>query len=79
MYLSKTKPGSSMSKRNTVGTQKTFKGMTTIYEKSNLSGKTYSYLPETRVKILQNVSDDVDKVYVIKTARTGYVKINVYK
>lgn len=78
-YLSKTKPGSSMSKRNTVGTQKTFKGMTTIYEKSNLSGKTYSYLPETRVKILQNVSDDVDKVYVIKTARTGYVKINVYK
>lgn len=78
-YLSNSKPGSTTSKRNTVGKQKTFKSLTTIYEKSNLSGKTYNYLPETKVKILKNVSDNVDKVYVIKTARTGYVKINVYK
>ena len=66
-------------KRNTVGQLKKFKGNTIIYEKKNLSGIKYNYLPQTQVKILENVSDDIDKIKVIKTGRVGYVKINVYK
>ena len=66
-------------KRNTVGQLKRFKGNTIIYEKKNLSGIKYNYLPQTQVKILENVSDDIDKIKVVKTGRVGYVKINVYK
>lgn len=65
--------------RNTVGQLKRFKGNTIIYENSNLSGKQWNYLPQTQVKILANVSSSVDKVYVVKTGRVGYVNIGVYK
>lgn len=64
--------------RNTVGQLKRFKGNTIIYENSNLTGTQYNYLPQTQVKILANVSDNVDKIYVVKTGRVGYVNINVY-
>lgn len=65
--------------RNTVGQLKRFKDNTIIYENSNLSGKQWNYLPQTQVKILANVSSSVDKVYVVKTGRVGYVNIGVYK
>lgn len=64
---------------STVGQTRTFKGNTTIYANSNLSGTYYSYLPKTQVKILQNVSSTVDKIYVVKTGRVGYVSTSVYK
>lgn len=66
-------------KRNTVGQLKRFKDYTIIYEKKNLSGEKYNYLPQTQVKILENITNDIDKIKVIKNGRTGYVKINVYK
>ena len=66
-------------KRNTVGQLKRFKGNTIIYEKKNLSGTKYNYLPQTQVKILENVSDDIDKIKVIKTGRVGYVRKDSYK
>lgn len=62
----------------TVGQTRTFKGNTVIYSNSNLSGTRYNYLPRTQVKILQNVSGSVDKIYVVKTGRTGYVSTSVY-
>lgn len=65
--------------RGTVGQLKRFAYNTTIYERSNLSGKQWSYLPLTQVKILANINAGVDKVYVVKTGRVGYVNIGVYK
>ena len=65
--------------RGTVGKLKRFAYNTIIYERSNLSGKQWSYLPLTQVKILANINAGVDKVYVVKTGRVGYVNIGVYK
>ena len=67
------------SSRNTVGQIKTFKDNTIIYSNSNLTGKSYNYLPNTTVEVLENTSSNVDKVKVRATSRTGYVSINVYK
>lgn len=64
---------------NTVGQYRTFKVHTTLYANSNLTGKTYSYLPETKVQILENVSPTVDKIKVVKTGRIAYVKTSAYK
>lgn len=64
---------------STVGQTRVFKGNTVIYSNSNLSGTYYNYLPNTQVKILQNVSGSVDKIYVTKTGRVGYVSTSVYK
>lgn len=50
-----------------------------MYSKSNLTGKKYSYLPNTQVKIIRNVSSTVDYVYVVKTKRYAYVKVSAYK
>lgn len=65
--------------RGTVGQLKRFAKNTVIYETSNLSGKQWQYLPLTQVKILANINAGVDKVYVVKTGRVGYVNIGVYK
>ena len=56
-----------------------FKSNTIIYSNSNLSGTKYYYLPNTKVQIIENVSNTVDKIYVPATHRTGYVSKNVYK
>jgi uncharacterized protein YgiM (DUF1202 family) len=64
--------------RGTVGQLRRFDGHTIIYQNPDLTGKTYNYLPQTQVKILENVSANIDKIYVIKTGRVGYVSIDVY-
>lgn len=76
-YLTSKEPKAKV--KNTVGQTKTLKGTTTLYETSNLKGKTYNYVANTKVKILQNVNASVDKIYVPKTGRTAYCKNNVYK
>jgi uncharacterized membrane protein len=66
--------------RNTVGQYKRFKTTYTyIYSKNNLSGNKYYYLKNTKVKILENVSANVDRIYVPATGRYGYVSTSVYK
>lgn len=66
--------------KNTVGQKKKFKTTYTyIYSKSNLSGTKYTYLKNTTVKIMENVSSKVDKIYVPATGRYGYVSTSVYK
>lgn len=65
-------------KVSTVGQTKRFKSAVTLYAKSNLSGTKYNYKAGTSVKILQNVSSSVDKVYISATGRTAYCKNNVY-
>ena len=58
---------------NTVGQYKKLKSTTTLYSNSNLTGTRYTYLKNTKVKILQNVSSTVDRIYVSATGRYAYV------
>lgn len=70
---------SSSNVTNTVGQYKRLKNKTYLYSKSNLTGTKYTYLAQTQVKILRNISTTVDYVYVVKTGRYAYVRNNVYK
>lgn len=69
----------STSIKNTVGQYKRLANRTYLYQNSNLTGKVYTYLPLTQVRIIKNVSSTVDYVYVVKTGRYAYVKNNVYR
>ena len=75
-YLSKTK---STTIKNTVGKTKTLKSKCTLYSKSSLKGTKYSYLKNTKIKILKNISNTVDYVQVIKNGRKAYIKNKYYK
>ena len=77
-YLSNTKP-STGSNRHTVGQTKIFKGTTYLFSRKDLTGTKYTYKPNTAVKILENTSSHVDKIYVKATGRVAYVNINAYK
>lgn len=71
---------SNVTMKNTVGQYKKFKTTYTyIYSNSNLNGTKYYYLKNTTVKILKNVSTNVDYIYVPATGRYGYVSTSVYK
>lgn len=63
---------------NTVGQYKKLKSITTLYSNSNLTGTRYTYLKNTKVKILQNVSSTVDRIYVPATGRYAYVDNSAY-
>ena len=63
---------------NTVGQYKKLKSTTTLYSNSNLTGTRYTYLKNTKVKILQNVSNIVDRIYVPATGRYAYVDNSAY-
>lgn len=63
---------------NTVGQYKKLKSTTTLYSNSNLTGTRYTYLKNTKVKILQNVSSTVDRVYISATDRYAYVDNSAY-
>lgn len=63
---------------NTVGQYKKLKSTTTLYSNSNLTGIRYTYLKNTKVKILQNVSSTVDRIYVPATGRYAYVDNSAY-
>ena len=65
--------------RNTVGKYKRLKSRTYLYSKSNLTGKKYTYLAKTQVKIIRNVSNNIDYVYVVKTGRYAYIRTSAYK
>lgn len=64
---------------NTVGQYKKLKSTTTLYSNSNLTGTRYTYLKNTKVKILQNVSSTVDRIYVPATGRYAYVDNSAFR
>lgn len=68
----------SSSYSSTVGQYKRLANTTYLYQNSNLTGKVYTYLPLTQVKIVKNISNTIDYVYVVKTGRYAYVRNNVY-
>ena len=75
-YLTST---SSNYSSGTVGQYKRLANRTYLYSNSNLTGTRYTYLPLTQIKIIRNVSSNVDYIYVVKTGRYAYVRNNVYK
>jgi len=64
---------------NTVGQYKKLKSTTTLYSNSNLTGTRYTYLKNTKIKILQNVSSTVDRIYVPATGRYAYVDNSAFR
>ena len=70
---------SSSSSSSTVGKVKKLKQKCYLYSKSNLTGIKYTYLKNTTVKVLKNVSSSVDYVQVRQTGRKAYINTNNYK
>jgi uncharacterized protein YgiM (DUF1202 family) len=65
--------------QSTVGQYKTLKTQTTLYSKSDLTGTKYEYLAGTQVKIVKNISNKIDYIYVVKTGRYAYINVSAYK
>lgn len=75
-----TTPKSSKKKvKNTVGKKKKLKQRSYLYKNKSLKGTKYTYLKNTTVKVLKNISSKVDYVKVIYTGRKAYIKISNYK
>lgn len=74
-YLSDKQPVN----RNTVGQTRKLKANVKLWSNPNLTGTSYDYLKNTTIKILENVNNDVDKIYVPATGRTAYINIAWYK
>lgn len=68
-----------ISKSTTAGQYKRFRNATTLYSNNNLTGTRYNYLPQTQVKIIRNISSNIDYVYVVKTKRYAYVNNSSYR
>lgn len=64
--------------RGTVGKTMKFSKNCNLWSNPDLTGTRYDYLKNTSVKVLENVSANVDKIYVPATGRTAYVDISVY-
>lgn len=64
---------------NTVGQTKILKSKCNLYQNSNFSGTVYTYKSGTKIKILENISNNIDKVQVIATGRIAYIDKKYYK
>lgn len=65
--------------KNTVNQYRRLRVNCTLYSNANLTGVRYSYLVNTQVKILRNVSSTVDYIYIPRTNRYAYIRNNLYK
>lgn len=74
-----TSNGVSSNYSTNVGSYYTLKYNTTLYSNGNFSGTTYSYLAKTRIKVISHYSNSVDYIYVPKTGRYAYCKVNAFK
>ena len=66
-------------KTSTVGKEKVLKQDCVLYSNKDLTGTKYTYLKNTKVKILKNISSKVDYVKVIATGRKAYINVKYYK
>ncbi|MCI8699745.1 MAG: hypothetical protein HFJ47_00185 [Clostridia bacterium] len=64
---------------STVNQYKKLKSRTILYANSNMRGTYYTYLANTKVKILKNISSNVDYIYIEATKRYAYCYRNAYK
>ena len=66
-------------KNSTVNQYKKLKSRTVLYASSTMRGTYYTYLANTKVKILKNTSSNVDYIYIPATKRYAYCYKNAYK
>jgi hypothetical protein len=66
-------------KEKTIGKTKVLKQDCALYSKKDLTGTKYTYLKNTKVKILKNISSSVDYIQVIATGRKAYINNKYYK
>jgi len=71
-------PAKEVIDRGTVGTTKKLKQNCNLWSNPDLTGTRYDYLKNTTVKVIENISANVDKVHVPATGRTAYVDISAY-
>lgn len=64
---------------STTGNFKTLKTKCYLYSNSNLTGTKYTYLANTKVKIVKNINSNIDYVYIPATKRYAYIKNGYYK
>lgn len=64
---------------STVGKKKSLKQDCVLYSNKDLTGTKYTYLKNTTVKILKNISSKIDYVQVIETGRKAYINTKYYK
>ena len=62
-----------------IGSFYTLKYNTILYSNGNFSGINYYYLTKTKIKVISHYSNTVDYIYVPKTGRYAYCKIDAYK
>lgn len=74
-----TSSSSSSSVSVSTGSYATLKGTTKLYANSNMSGTYYTYIANTKLKVLSHISSTIDKVQVVKTGRVAYVYTSNYK
>ncbi len=63
----------------TVGKYYRLKNKCNLYSNSNLTGTKYTYLANTRVKVIKNVTASIDYVYIPVTGRYAYINNANYK
>lgn len=62
-----------------VGSYYRLKYNTTLYKNGNLGGTTYYYLAKTQIKVISHYSNSIDYIYVPKTGRYAYCKVQAFK
>ena len=70
---------SSTNYSTSIGSYYRLKYNTTLYKNGNLSGTTYSYLAKTQIKVISHYSNSIDYIYVPKTGRYAYCKVQAFK
>ncbi|MBQ9298846.1 MAG: SH3 domain-containing protein [Clostridia bacterium] len=75
----KTSNTTSTNYNTSVGSYYRLKYNTTLYSKGSLGGTTYYYLAKTQIKVISHYSSTVDYIYVPKTGRYAYCKVNAFR
>ena len=79
-YVNTSSSNSSSTNYSTsVGNYYRLKYNTTLYKNGNFSGTTYYYLAKTQIKVISHYSNTVDYIYVPKTGRYAYCKVNAFR
>lgn len=66
-------------KESTIGKTKELKQDCVLYSNKDLTGTKYSYLKNTKVRIIKNITARIDYVQVIATGRKAYINTKYYK
>lgn len=77
-YTSRNINISSPNLKNTVGKTKKLASDSKLYSNANLTGLKYDYKANTTITILENISNNVDKVKVNATGRIAYIDNRKY-